>query len=352
MVFIVTPRAPRGRGSGVNPDNSFDSHHIELDDEEAAGRAWRTEFLRDDTQSIIVSNSASDLSFEASVNPYRGCEHGCAYCYARIYHEYLGYSAGIDFESKILVKERAPQLLEKELAKRTYRPVKLSMSGVTDCYQPVEKKLELTRRCLEVLADFRNPVVVITKNALVTRDLDHLAELARHGAVAVYLSITTLDAKLARVLEPRASSPRARLEAITQLAEAGVPAGVSAAPMIPGMTDHELPGILEAVAAAGGTFGTYSTVRLPGAVAEVFSDWLEREFPDRKEKVLSRIRAVQGGRLNNTTPLERLRGTGEQAAQLRQMFQATCRRTGLAPSPPELSAAHFRRRQPGQGELF
>jgi DNA repair photolyase len=336
----------------MNPRARFESLHIEFDAEEVAGRPWRTEFLRDDSRSIITRNDAEDLSFEAGINPYRGCEHGCAYCYARSYHEFLGFSAGIDFESKILVKEKAPALLEKELASRSYRPVRLSMSGVTDCYQPVERKLGITRRCLEVLARFRHPVVLITKNALVTRDLDHLAELARFEAVAVYLSITTLDPKLARVLEPRASSPRARLDAIAKLRAAGVPAGVSAAPMIPGLTDHELPAILKAVAAAGGLFGTYSMVRLPGAVREVFADWLEREVPGQKEKVLNRIRAAQGGKLNSSVPLDRLRGTGEQATQLGQIFHATCRRVGLDPGPPEVTTRHFRKLAPGQGELF
>jgi DNA repair photolyase len=286
------------------------------------------------------------------LNPYRGCEHGCAYCYARPYHEYLGFSAGLDFESKIVVKHDAPELLEAALSAPRYQPRKLSMSGVTDCYQPVERTLELTRRCLEVLARFRQPVVVITKNALVTRDLDHLGELARHQAVAVYLSITTLDAKLGRVLEPRASSPRARLAAVRALAAAGVPVGVSAAPMIPGLTDHELPDILQAVAEAGGSFATYALVRLPGAVAEVFGGWLERHAPEHKEKVLGRIRETHAGRLNNTTPRERMLGTGPQADSLRQMFRSVCRRANLSMKLPEVSTKNFRRCQAGQGELF
>jgi DNA repair photolyase len=312
----------------------------------------RTVFLRDDSQTILSRNPAEDLSFDYSVNPYRGCEHGCAYCYARPYHEYLGFSAGLDFESKIVVKADAPELLERELSRRKSCPGKIAMSGVTDCYQPVERKLQLTRRCLEVMARFRQPVALITKNALVARDVDHLAELARHGAVCVYLSITTLDPQLARVLEPRASSPRARLEAMRVLADAGVPVGPSAAPMIPGLNDHELPAILAAAKEAGASFAAYSVVRLPGAVAGIFEGWLERHFPDRKDKVLNRIRAAQGGGLNNSTPRERLRGTGAAAGQLRALHHATCRRLGLATRPPELSTAAFRRVQPGQAELF
>jgi DNA repair photolyase len=344
-----------GRGSGINPPNRFERLHVEVDEDawrDDEPRPLRTEFLRDDTRSILARNEAEDLSFEWSVNPYRGCEHGCAYCYARTYHEYLGFSAGLDFESRIMVKTDAPKLLEKALAGRSYRPAKLAMSGVTDCYQPAERSLRITRGCLEVLARFRHPVALITKNALVTRDLDHLAELARHGAAAVYLSITTLDPALARILEPRASAPRARIEALRQLATAGVPCGVSAAPMIPGLNDSELPAILAAAAAAGATFAAYSVVRLPGAVAPVFGEWLERHFPDRKATILRRIREWQGGSLNNTTAGERMRGTGEAAAQLRALFHAICRRQQLATRPPELSSASFRRLLPGQQELW
>ncbi|BCX46541.1 radical SAM domain-containing protein [Haloferula helveola] len=345
----------RGRGSDSNPANRFEAMRVEVDEDawvDADERPLRTEFLADDSRSILAKNDAEDLSFDYGVNPYRGCEHGCSYCYARTYHEYLGYSAGLDFESKIVVKRNAPALLEEALAKPGYRVGKISMSGVTDCYQPVERKLELTRGCLGVMARFRQPVVIITKNALVTRDLDHLAELARWNAVAVYLSITTLDPKLARILEPRAASPRARLEAISKLAEAGVPCGVSAAPMIPGLNDDELPAILEEVKQAGGSFAAYSTVRLPGAVADVFGGWLDRHMPDRKDKVLGRIRAAQGGALNRSEPGARMRGTGAGAEALRTLFHACCRRHGLRPSPPALTTEHFRRLSPGQGELF
>lgn len=349
---MMTPAGPRGRGSAVNPDNRFDAFHLDFEPEELAEREYPTEFFRDDTQSILSKNNSEDLSFEASINPYRGCEHGCAYCYARTYHEYLGYSAGIDFESKILVKERAAELLEKQLSSPRYRCKVLVMSGATDSYQPVERKLKITRACLEVLARFRNPVVVITKNDLVTRDLDHLGELAKFGAVAVFSSITSLDPKLARILEPRASSPRSRLKAIGRLAEAGVPVGVSAAPIIPGLNDHELPRILEAAAKAGATFAFYTMVRLPGAVGPVFENWLERHFPERKDKVLARIRETHGGELNSTTPRERMRGVGALAEQLRQIFNVTARRVGLKSGPSAPRTDHFRRVLPGQGELF
>jgi DNA repair photolyase len=347
--------AERGRGAENNPVNRFERFHVETDEDawiDDDPRPLRTLFLRDDSQSILVPNQAEDLSFDYGLNPYRGCEHGCAYCYARTYHEYLGFSAGLDFESKIVVKPDAPELLERALAKPSYRPGIIAMSGVTDCYQPAERKLGITRGCLEVLARFRQPVGLITKNALVTRDLDHLAELARHGAVCVYLSVTTLDPKLARILEPRAASPRARLDAIRQLAAAGVPAGVSAAPMIPGLNDSELPAILAAAKEHGASFAMYSMVRLPGSVAEVFGGWLDRHFPDRKDKVLGRIRAAHGGRLNATASGERRRGTSEAAGQLHALFHASCRRLGLPTRPKPLNKSAFRRLTPGQGELF
>jgi len=350
-----TPMPPRGRGAGCNPPNRFETLRIEADptahpDDDAPRHP--TVYLRDDTQSVLSPNDADDLSFDYGLNPYRGCEHGCAYCYARIYHEYLGFSAGIDFEAKILVKQDAPALLERELARPRYRPGVISLSGVTDCYQPVERRLRITRGCLELLARFRNPVVVITKNALVARDVDVLADLARHGAAAVYLSITTLDPDLARILEPRASSPRARLAAIRMLADAGIPTGVSAAPMIPGLNDSELPSILARAADHGASFASYSLVRLPGAVADVFAGWLDAHRPMAKEKILNRIRATHDGRLNSAAAVARMRGSGEAAAAWKALFAATCRRLGLAQGTPKLGCGMFRRVMPGQDELF
>lgn len=345
----------RGRGAAENPHNRFAALRVEVDDDawiDDDPRPLKTVFLKDDSQSILVPNNAEDLSFEYGVNPYRGCEHGCAYCYARPSHEYLGFSAGIDFESKIVVKADAPELLERALAKASYQPGKISMSGITDCYQPIERKLEITRRCLEVLARFRNPVGMITKNALIARDADHLAELARHQAAVAYISITTLDPELARILEPRASSPRARLETIRILTDAGIPAGVNAAPLIPGLNDSEMPAILEAAADHGAKFAGYSFVRLPGAVAEVFGNWLDRHRPMAKEKILGRIRAAHGGKLNSSEPVVRMRGTGEAAVQWRALFHACCRKHGLATRPPSLNLDSFRRLTPGQGELF
>ncbi len=346
--------APRGRGTGVNPRNRFERLHLEPwpeDGELERPGSVSTVYFRDDSRSILSRNDADDLSFDFGVNPYRGCEHGCAYCYARPYHEYLGFSAGLDFETRIMVKENAAGLLRRELTAPGYRVSRLAMSGVTDCYQPVERRLGLTRACLGVLAEMRHPVVLITKNHLVTRDLDHLKELARFGACAVYLSITTLDRGLAATLEPRASAPEHRLEAIRQLAAAGVPAGVACAPLIPGLTDHELPALLQAAAAAGAQFATYSMVRLPGAVGEVFEDWLRRHFPQRRDKVMERIRSLHAGRLNDSRPRIRLRGEGPWAEQAAQWYRLGCRRHGLSTTPPEVSGAAFRKVTAEQPEL-
>src|SRR4029077_12066963 len=260
----------------------------------------QTQYFRDATKSIITRNASPDVGFETSVNPYRGCEHGCIYCYARPTHEYLGFSAGLDFESKIMVKTNAPALLRAELESQGWQPQTLVMSGVTDPYQPIERNLRITRGCLEVLAKFRNPVAIITKNRLVTRDIDLLRELTKYNAVAVNFSVTSLDPNLQRVLEPRTSSPQARLDAIKQLSSAGIPTGVMVAPVIPGLTDHEIPRILDACGKAGAQFAGYTIVRLPWAVAPLFEHWLEEHFPDRKEKVLQRIRHLRGDRLNNS----------------------------------------------------
>jgi DNA repair photolyase len=339
------PPPIHGRGASANPANRFEALAIEPDPDERAGDevpALTTKFYRDFSRSIIAHNDSPDVGFDASVNPYRGCEHGCIYCYARPTHEYLGFSAGLDFESRIMVKENAPELLANELSSPRWKPQVLAMSGVTDPYQPVERRLRLTRRCLEVLARFRNPVGIVTKNQLVARDADLLGELAAHNAAAVNISVTSLDPKLQRILEPRTSTPRARLDAITHLRQAGVPVGVMVAPIIPGLTDHEVPAILQACADAGAQFAGYIVVRLPFAVAPLFERWLEEHFPDRKEKILGRIRHLRGGqRLNDPRFKSRMVGEGIFAEQIRALFQAGCKRAGLG-QRLKLSTAAFR----------
>ncbi len=336
---------PRGRGTGGNPPNRFEKIRLERDADwdPSEDPSPRTRFLRDLSKTIISYNDSPDIPFNASINVYRGCEHGCSYCYARPTHEFLGFSAGLDFESKIMVKENAPELLRKELSSPKWKPQELAMSGVTDCYQPIERKLQLTRRCLAVLAEFRNPVSIITKNALVTRDVDYLRELATYRAVHVNISINSLDTDLARRLEPRASSPRQRLAAIEALTKTGIPVGVLVAPVIPALNDPEIPAILAAAKAVGAGWAATEILRLPLTVAPIFEQWLEQNFPAKKEKVLGRIRAIRGGNLNDPRFGSRMRGEGIFADQIAQMFHVACHKAGLPEDGPELSAASFRR---------
>lgn len=337
----------KGRGAAGNPPNRFERiEYIADPDAPPAGRP-ETELLRDRSRSIIATNPSPDVGFDASVNPYRGCAHGCAYCFARPTHEYLGFSAGLDFETRIVVKEDAPELLAAELAAPRWRPQPLALSGVTDPYQPIERRLRITRRCLEVLAEFRNPVIVITKNRLVARDADLLAALAGDRAAAVFLSIPTVDTALSNALEPRTSTPARRLQAMETLAAAGVPVGVLTAPVIPGLTDHEIPAILAAAAQAGASFAGYVMLRLPLAVAPLFEDWLERHRPDRKGKVLSRIRQMRGGghdagRLNDARFGARMRGSGPFAELAATMFKRSCARAGIGERAPALDTGAFR----------
>lgn len=338
----MKPLPIRGRGAAENPRNRFLSIAVERDPRDSEDPLPATRFFRDDSRSIIAYNESPDVGFNASVNPYRGCEHGCAYCYARPSHEYFGLSAGLDFETRILVKQDAPELLRRELSAKRWKPQLLALSGVTDPYQPVERRLRITRRCLEVLVEARNPTGIITKNHLVTRDIDLLAKLREYGAIAVSLSVTTRDRRLAGIMEPRTSTPERRLDAIRELAVAGIPVGVLVAPVIPGLTDHELPEILSAAAEAGATRAGFIMLRLPGTVAPLFEAWLKRHAPDRREKILNRLRDLSDGRLYDAQFGRRQRGEGPFAEQLQQMFEVTCKRLGLARSPPALSNAHFR----------
>jgi DNA repair photolyase len=332
------------RGAASNPANRFEEIHIEPDAD------WdpeqdplpRTRFLRDHSSRVLTTNDSPDVGFDTSINPYRGCEHGCIYCYARPTHEYLGLSAGLDFETRIMVKEDAPRLLREELSSPRWVPRPIALSGVTDPYQPVERRLKLTRACLEVLAEFRNPVAVITKNNLVTRDLDLLSELARCQAVMVNISLTTLDTELRKILEPRTSPPAARLATIRALAEAGIPVGALVAPVIPGLTDHEIPALVAAAAEAGAKFADHALLRLPYAVAPLFEQWLTQHLPSKKEKILNRIRAMRGGKLNDSRFGVRMRGEGIFADQMDAMF-ATLRssRRLLSGEPPAGSSRSF-----------
>jgi DNA repair photolyase len=351
-----------GRGAAHNPPNRFErlAYVPDLppaldgrDDEDADPRDGpATVYLRDNARTIICHNDSPDVGFTYSINPYRGCSHGCIYCYARPSHQFLGLSAGLDFETKILVKEDAPRLLRAELSAKKYEACTLSLSGVTDCYQPAERDFRLTRKCLEVLAEFGNPCGVITKSHLVTRDIDVLAGLARRNAAAVFLSITTLDPELSSRMEPRAASPKRRLAAIEELTSAGIPSGVMVAPVVPGLTDHEMPMILKAAADAGAITCGFVPLRLPLEVAPLFVDWLARHYPDRKDKVLNRIRELRGGKLNDANFHTRMVGQGVWADQFKTIFEMAKRRYGLDKPFPELTTEHFRRPSGPQMGLF
>lgn len=350
---------PVGRSSSVGPGNRFERARTEgdwtdLNQEDVAElfpRSVPTQFLPDASRSIISHNSSPDVPFNVSLNPYRGCEHGCSYCYARPTHEYLGFGAGLDFETKVLVKHDAAELLRKALAEKSWKPQPISFSGVTDCYQPAERKFRLTRACLEVLLEARHPVTVITKNALILRDVDLLSELARRNLVHAAISVTTLDADLARRMEPRSSTPAARLNAIQHLAEAGVPVVVMDAPLIPGLNDHEIPAVLSAARQAGALSAGYVLLRLPLSVEPVFTEWLRREFPDKADRVLALVRETRAGKSNDSRFRVRMRGSGVYADQIATSFKVFRAKLGFHERPPELDCEQFRPPD-GQGRLF
>ncbi|MES2604470.1 MAG: PA0069 family radical SAM protein [Pseudomonadota bacterium] len=349
----------RGRATADNPAGRFEEKRKERDadafdamldaEQEMPEKQVPTQVFRDSSRTIVTSNDSPDIGMDLTINPYRGCEHGCIYCYARPTHEYLGMSAGLDFESKIFVKHDAAALLREKLSSKNWQPSVIFFSGITDPYQPLERKLRITRSCLEVLNEFGNPAAMISKNHLVMRDVDVLGELAARNLVQVNLSITTLDNKLARVMEPRASRPEMRLRAIETLTQAGVPTGVMIGPVLPGLTDHEIPAILKAAADAGASSAGYTMLRLPYGVKDLFEKWAHEHFPDRAEKVLRRLREMHGGKLYDSEFGHRMRGEGKHAEQISTMFDLYRHRYGLT-KHIELSRAHFNRNA-AQGQM-
>lgn len=344
----------KGRGSAHNPKNRFLDTHLQYDVDEETGELEKpdTKLLTDHTSEIISTNKSPDIAFDVSLNPYRGCEHGCVYCYARPTHEYLGMSAGLDFESKIVVKYDAAKLLREKLSKKSWKPQTLIMSGVTDPYQPIERKLRITRACVEVLAECNHPLVIITKNYLVTRDIDLLSKLAEKGAVKVVVSVTSLDKTLTDTMEPRTSRPNRRLKAVRELSEAGIPVHVNIAPLIPGLTDEELVPIMEASAEAGAESVAVVPLRLPYSVKDLFVKWLEDHHPDRKKKVINRIKNMKDGKLNRSEFGERFRVEGPYGEQIRQLLEIHTKRLGLNRNLKSLTTKYFTRPQTEQLRLF
>jgi DNA repair photolyase len=323
-----------------NPINGWERAHVEYEPGEAPDTGL--EIYEDNTQNILSTNDSPDISFRYSVNPYRGCAHGCAYCYARPSHEYLGFGSGTDFERRIVIKPRAPELLKAAFDKRSWQGELLVFSGITDCYQPIEARYELTRRCLEVCRDYQNPVHIITKGTLVERDIDVLRELHARASVGVSISVTFWDAEVARSIEPYVPAPRRRIETIRRLSEAGIPVVVHVAPVIAGLSDRDMLPILKAAREAGARSAMMMPVRLPGSVAEVFEKRLREALPLRAERVLSHIREMRGGKLNDPRFGSRQRGEGKYVEAIRQSFEAACRRLGYVDSAEPRSGT-FRR---------
>jgi DNA repair photolyase len=342
------PRLLKGRGARSNDSSRYDTERRvgfddgwDRDDEEPP--PLRTEVLRDATRTIIARNTSPDISFSQSINPYRGCEHGCIYCFARPTHAYLGLSPGLDFESKLLVKPDAAKLLEAELSKPSYKPQIIAMGTNTDPYQPIEREWRTTRSILEVLAAFKNPVGIVTKSALIARDIDILAPMAAEGLAKVALSITTLDRKLARIMEPRAATPDRRLDTLRSLSAAGIPTVVMTAPIIPALNDEEMESILAAAAEAGAKQAGYTLLRLPLEIKDLFREWLEAQVPDRAKHVMSLVRSMRGGKDYDSNWGTRMTGTGPYAQLIAQRFAIATKRLGLNQTRVELDISKFQR---------
>jgi len=322
---------PRGRGAGINSHNKFHKQEVEYTSED--WQQWedqevnpKTQFIMEESKTLLSVSDSPDLRNYNSINPYRGCEHGCIYCYARNSHEYWGFSAGLDFETKIVVKKNAPQLLEKLFHSKKYEAVPIMFSGNTDCYQPAEKKFRLTRQLLEICLKYRNPATILTKNALILRDMDILEKLAKLNLVHAAVSITSLNEDLRSALEPRTVTGRRRLQIVKTLHEAGIPMGIMSAPIIPGLNDHEIPAIIKAASENGAVWAGYTVVRLNGSIATLFKEWIHHHFPDKAEKVLNQIAECHGGKLNDSRFGLRMSGEGKFAENIRQMHDHSCRK--------------------------
>ncbi len=356
-MIIPIHRLKQGRGANTNPDNRFESlTYREVSDgwdlpvSEEDFSPLQTTLHIDKSRTIVNYNDSPDIPFDRSINPYRGCEHGCSYCYARPSHAYLGFSPGLDFETQLLYKPDAPELLAKELSHPSYQCQSITLGSNTDPYQPTERKLGLTRRILEVLSRYQHPVHIITRSDLIVRDLDILREMAKKNLVAVYVSVTTLDQNLARDMEPRAVTPKRRLFTLTQLATAGIPTTVMTSPMIPGLNDHELETIMQAAKVAGASRAYYTLVRLAYELKELFTDWLQRHRPDRAERVLNLLRECYGGKLYDAK-VNRMRGSGTYAELLQQRYEKAHKRLGFLTRGVHLDTKLFIKHVPKKPQL-
>ncbi|WP_374829767.1 PA0069 family radical SAM protein [Paenochrobactrum pullorum] len=345
----------RGRAAGINPSSRFEQYsRADFDDgwqsfEEL--EPFKTEVQVEKPRTIITRNDSPDLGFDRSINPYRGCEHGCIYCFARPTHSYMGLSAGLDFEAKLFAKPDAPHLLQRELSKAGYIPRTIAIGSNTDPYQPIEKKWRIMRGLLEVLEDAQHPVAIVTKSGLITRDIDILSRMAQKGLVKVALSVTTMDAKLSRTMEPRAATPTLRLQTMRELAQAGIPVSAMLGPVIPGINDHEIERILDAAAAAGAEEAGYVLLRLPLEVAPLFKEWLLRNYPDKYRHVLSLLRSMRGGKDYDAEWGKRMRGEGPYAWQIGRRFEIAAKKLGLNTSKKRLRSDLFSPRQEGGTQL-
>lgn len=335
----------KGRGAQFNPHNRFSvnsyvqEHSEGIDDWEVENQ--KTTFIIGHAKSIVNRVDSPDVGMAYSLNPYQGCEHGCTYCYARNAHEYWGFSAGLDFERKIIVKKDAPALFKKFLEKKGWDATTISLSGNTDCYQPAEREYKITRQLLEIALAYKQPIGMITKNSLILRDKDILQEMAKLNLCVVYMSVNSLDEKLRLVMEPRTTTIRQRLKVLEELSKAGIPTGVSVAPLVPGLSDHEIPSILKTVAACGAQKAGYTIVRLNGAVGSIFEDWLRINFPDRFDKVWNMIQSCHGGTVNDSRFGERMKGEGNIAKMISDTFKLHCRLNQLNVKPLKLDSSLF-----------
>jgi DNA repair photolyase len=349
-------RFDKGRGAQYNPQNKFlkgayVQEHVEgIDDWELKPRT--TEYIYDNSRTLVNEVTSPDVGMMYSANPYQGCEHGCIYCYARNSHEYWGYSAGLDFESRIVVKKNAPQLLQKFFENKNWQPTTISLSGNTDCYQPIERKMRITRQLLEICLEFRNPVGILTKNALVLRDLDILQELNKHQLVSVFSSITSLDEDLRRVMEPRTASYRSRLKVVETLAKNNIPTGIMNAPIIPGLNDTHMHDVLKAASEVGARWAGYTVVRLNGAIGNIFKDWVHKAFPDRAEKIWNLISSCHEGHVNDSRWGNRIVGDGKWAELIKDQFKLYCSKYHLNETSMKLNTSAFRRIRNNQLPLF